>query len=238
MRVNFNITVRGFTVAQLVAVTLITMLGLLSYVFAHVTGHGRLLGFLRLLDVGAEQSIPTYFSSLNLLLSSTILFIIHQYERANNSKGASYWRFLSLLFLVLSVDEAACIHENFANVYVYLARKGVITPLLETHQWLPFGLAFVLIVGVSSIPFLRLLPRGTRRGFLIAGLVFVTGALGFEFLGALMLKTGCVASRSDLAYLIRRVFEEGFEMYGIAVFNCTLYREIVNRKITMVVGGS
>ena len=66
-------------------------------------------------------------------------------------------------------------------------------------------------------------------------MIYIIGALGFEFLGAVMLKTGLVDSNKDLLYLIRRIFEEGFEMYGIALFNCALYREILNRKMVLQV---
>ena len=73
------------------------------------------MGFLHLLDV-REQSIPTYISLLNLLLSSILLFIIFKYEKANSHKGFNYWLFLSILFLFLSADESASIHEKFSNV--------------------------------------------------------------------------------------------------------------------------
>ena len=96
---------------------------------------------------------------------------------------------------------------------------------------------FVLAVSIVLLPFVSKLPTDTRRYFLIAGCVFVTGAVGFEYLGALMLETGIVESRKDMAYLVRRLFEEGFEMYGVAIFNCALYREILRRKISVIIGG-
>ena len=47
---------------------------------------------------------------------------------------------------------------------------------------------------------------------------------------AVMLHTG-FAEKSDLIYQFRRIFEEGFEMFGIAIFNCALFREIVSRNL-------
>ena len=72
--------------------------------------------------------------------------------------------------------------------------------------------------------------------FSIAATIFISGAVGFEYLGAVMLETGMVESRNDIAYLIRRIFEEGFEMYGIALFNCALYREILQRNFSLTFG--
>ena len=228
---------REFCIAQFIIVTVVIALGLFVYVFTKLTGYGDLLGFLRLLDVRGEQSIPAYVSAINLLLASILIFIIYSYEKSNKQNGAGYWLFLSILFLYLSIDESASIHENFENVHRYLVRKELISPILDTHQWLPFGVFFIFAVSIVLLPFVRKLPADTRRYFLIAGCVFITGAVGFEYLGAWMRKTGFVESRQDWAYLIRRLFEEGFEMYGVAIFNCALYREILRRKISVLING-
>ena len=228
---------REFCIAQFAIVTAIMVLGLFVYVFTKLTGHGDLLGFLRLLDVRGEQSVPTYVSSINLLLASILIFIIYSYEKSNKQNDAGYWLFLSILFLYLSIDESTSIHENFENVHRYLVRKELISQILDTHQWFPFGVFFIFVVSIVLLPFIRNLPADTRRYFLIAGCVFVTGAVGFEYLGGVMLDTGIVESRQDWAYLIRRLFEEGFEMYGVAIFNCALYREILRRKISVIIGG-
>ena len=225
-----------FCIAQFAIVTVVIALGLFAYLFAKLTGYNSVFGFLRLLDVGSERSIPTYVSVINLLLASILIFIIYGYEKTNKQNGAGYWLFLSILFLYLSVDESASIHENFGNIHEYLVRKELISPILIANEWLPFGVFFVLAVSIVLLPFVRKLPADTRRYFLIAGCVFVTGAVGFEYLGALMIETGTVESRKDMAYLVRRLFEEGFEMYGVAIFNSALYREILRRKISVIIG--
>ncbi len=236
MKIKLSLKLSEFCIAQFAIVTVVIALGLFAYIFTKLTGHYNLLGFLRLLDVGREQSIPTYVSVINLLLASILIFIIYSHEKANKQNGAGYWLFLSILFLYLSIDESAGIHENFEHVYEYLVREELISPILDTHKWLPFGVFFVFAVSIVLLPFVSKLPTDTRRYFLIAGCVFVTGAVGFEYLGAVMLETGIVESSQDMAYLIRRLFEEGFEMYGIAIFNCALYREILRRKISVIIG--
>jgi len=232
MKMKLDIKLTSFALAQFAVVTAILTLGMASYIFTWKTGHDHLMGFLRLWDVGAEQSFPTYFSTLNLLFASILLLVIYGYEKANHHKGSYYWLFMSILFLALSADEAACVHENFVFVHYFLLNKGLIPEVYVTHQWLPFGMVFVVVLGIGLFKFLRSLPRTTLFYFLISGVVFLIGAIGFEYIGAVMIKTGVVDSRHDLLYLIRRVFEEAFEMYGIVLFNCALYREILNRKMS------
>jgi len=234
---KFNIKLNDFIKVQFGLVSLILLLGLLSYIFTYLTGFGSLLGHITLLDVGAEQSIPTYFSVINLLFASILLYVLFRHEKINMQKGTNYWLFLSILFLILSTDESVSIHENFGHLYNYLAQNNIIPDIFETHGWLVFGIPFVVIFGLGMIPFLKLLPRATRYYFIFAGAVFVIGAVGFEYLGDVMLSTGFVESKADFIYLMRRIFEEGFEMYGIAIFNCALYREIVNKKITLTYSG-
>ncbi len=235
MKIKISLKLNDFCIAQFAIVTVVIALGLFANLFTKLTDLG-LFGFLRLLDVSSEQSIPTYVSVINLLLASILIFIIYSYEKTNKQNGAGYWLFLSILFLYLSVDESASIHENFGNIQGYLVRKELISPIVSTHPWLPFGVFFVFAVSIVLLPFLRKLPTDTRRYFLIAGCVFVTGAVGFEYLGTVMLEKGIVESTKDMAYLVRRLFEEGFEMYGVAIFNCALYREILRRKISVTIG--
>ena len=87
---------------------------------------------------------------------------------------------------------------------------GLVTP--RSLQWVQFGILFVAVVSIIVIPLLRVLPKDTRRYFLLAGLLFVSGALGLESLGPLMLEAGVVESNTDTLYLIRRLAEEGCEM--------------------------
>ena len=229
---NLNIKLRDFCIVQFTLVTIIVILGLLSYIFRDsVLGLSGTL--YRLLDVGDEKSLPTLFSTLNLLFSSLLIYIIYRHEKEIVQKGSFYWLFLSLLFLFLSFDEFASIHEKFAKVYDTLVDKNIIYPVLETHGWILFGIAFVFIIALALIPFLKNLPQDTLRYFLLSGFIFVTGAIGFEFVGAMMLQTKFVESPTDIAYLIRRILEEGFEMYGVAVFNCALYREISIRRMCL-----
>jgi len=233
MNLSVNVSLKKFTIVQVVISSSILFLGLTSYLFTHFTGHGSLLGVIRLLDVGDEQSIPTFFSVLNLLFASILLLVIYIFESRNQIKGSLFWLLLSIVFFYLSVDESASIHENFVEVNTFLVNKGVISQVLDTHQWLPFGVLFLVLFSIVFIPFFKHIDKVTLRNFSIAGFVFISGAVGLEYLGAVMLETGFVESRSDLIFSIRRLCEEGLEIYGIVIFNCALYQEILKRDISI-----
>jgi len=233
MDISVTISQKQFTVFQIVSSTIIILLGLGAYLFEHFTGHASLMGFLWLFNVESEQSIPTYYSVINLLLASILLIVVYFYERNMQSKHSKYWLFLSLLFVFLSMDESASIHEKFQLVHNSLVTKGYIPPLLESHQWLPFGVLFVVIIGFIMLPFLKKLPNRTRTLFLLSAFIFLAGALGFEYLGSWMLSNDIVGDKSEFIYKIRRIFEEGFEIYGIVLFNITLFHELLLRSINL-----
>lgn len=218
---------KHFTYTQVLIVATILVLSAFGYVFQDATGK-HLMGFIRLIDVGEEESIPTYFSTINLLLSSVLAFLIYRHEKFSGRSIQYYWLALCLLMLYLSIDEAAGIHENFSRVH---RRHGIVLPMFETHPWLLYGILFSAVVGGLFIPFLRSLPKKTAMYLMIAGIVFLIGAIGVEFLGGLMLQTG-FTERGSLVYNLRRVVEEAFEMYGIVIFNCTLFGEIVERRLS------
>lgn len=236
MRIQWNLSLRNFTIVQIAAVTFFVLLGVATYAFMHLSGHDYALGFLRLVDIGKERSFATFFSALNLLLASLLLLTLYTYEKATDSPRSRYWLLVGLLLLAMSVDEAAAIHEHFARVWKALAERGMV-PFIPSHEWLPFGVAAVLIVGTVLIPFVRSLPRDTAFRFVLAGFLFVLGAVGFEALGAWMLATDFVYSSRDPIYQARRVCEEGLEMSAIALFNVTLYREVLKRDISILFNG-
>ena len=233
LRVCFSL--KEFCLAQVIIVSATIGLGVLAYIFIYLTGHDHVFGFLRLFDVGSEQSIPTYISELNLLLSAVLLFLIYRYEKVHRIKNAKYWLFIAVVFLILSIDESAEIHEKFGNLNEFLIQQQYIPRFIDGQPWLLFGIIFVVVFVAVVAPFLWNLPSDTRFYFIVSGCVFVTGALGIEYLGSQMLESGLVESRKDLLYLVRGIFEDGFEMYGVVIFNCALYREILRRNFRLIV---
>ena len=64
--------------------------------------------------MNTEANIPAWYSSAALLLAAMLLWIV---SAATKQRGGRpiYWRLLSLVFLALSIDEVAELHEQLTN---------------------------------------------------------------------------------------------------------------------------
>jgi len=225
----FQVSQRIFFYFQFITVTFFVAMATIHYVYGDVNGHDWIWHATRIFDPKFERNIPTAFSSFNLLLSSVLLFVIYWHSKCRSQSIGSYWLCLSVIMFLLSLDEIAGFHERIGKLQNF---TGVLIPMIETHSWVLYGAIFVLTVFLFFCRFLLELDRQTAALFVLSGAVFVSGALGFETLGAWMLHNEIVVSKSEIIFLIRRVFEEGFEMYGIAIFNCVLIAYITTHKVS------
>jgi hypothetical protein len=124
---------------------------------------------------------------------------------------------LAAIFLYLSVDEAASFHENlgFTGLTATLKSLGDFHGLLSS--WVMVGAIFVLIVAVAYLRFLAALPVRTHFLFIIAGALYVGGALGVEILGyRYVFFFG--EPNVNFTYFMFVAIEEGLEMLGVVVF--------------------
>jgi hypothetical protein len=168
-------------------------------------------GLVRLFDVNAEGNVPTWFSSSMLLVCALLLGRICAAKKGEGAREARYWGGLALIFLGLSMDETASFHEL------------TITPLRSALQaggvlfftWVVPGAVFLLAFVVTYLRFFLQLPPLTRRGFLIAGAIYVGGALGMELVGGYH---AAAHGQFNLGFSILTTVEEFGEMLGIILF--------------------
>jgi len=156
---------------------------------------------LQLFDVNEEHNLPTWFSGFNLLVATLFLGIITMQKRKLGDDMARRWTVLFAGFCFLSIDEIAGLHETV---------NSVIDP-----SWAWGGLVIVILVGLYFIPFLRSLPRRTLIHFVLAGAVFVGGAVIMELVGQPL-------DSDELAYNLTTMVEEGMEMFGVVLFTRAL----------------
>ncbi|MCZ0904903.1 hypothetical protein ON021_33910, partial [Microcoleus sp. HI-ES] len=81
--------------------------------------------------------------------------------------------------------------------------------------WVIPGAIFVAVTALAYLKFLRHLPRKTRDFFLLAGSIYVGGALGMEMVGGYY--ADAVGQR-NLIYGLMVCVEEILEMVGVIVF--------------------
>ena len=167
--------------------------------------------FVYLLSAQTEGNIPTWYSSSTLLLCSIILATIAAGKKLAGERFVPHWVGLSLIFLYISVDEASRIHElAVAPIRAAFDPRGFLY-----FAWVIPAMILVAVFVLAYLKFLAALPKETRRRFLIAGAIFVAGALGMELIGGAYLDQ---QGRPDLAYAMIASTEEFLEMLGVVVF--------------------
>jgi hypothetical protein len=68
----------------------------------------------RLFHLGREASLPSWFSAVLLLTAGVLLAVIAGVKRRQADAFRRYWAALSWIFVYLSADEAAVLHEQSA----------------------------------------------------------------------------------------------------------------------------
>jgi hypothetical protein len=121
------------------------------------------------------------------------------------------WYGLSVVFYFLAIDEAISIHEMFNK----FARDNFGIGGVFYYGWIiPYGIALLVLLGVY-IPFLRMLPMDIALLFIVSGLIFVFGAVGFEMLGG---RYKDLYFEETKMYIVYFTIEEFLEMTGISLF--------------------
>lgn len=164
-----------------------------------------------LFNITKEANIPTWYASSTLLLSAFFLALIAFCKKKEGAPFVLHWTALSFIFLYLSFDEAFLVHERWIiPLRTYFNASG-----LFLNAWVIPAIAFVLILVLAYLKFLIDLPVRTRRLFLIAGALFVGGAIGMEMVGGYYQS---YYGRFNIPYNIIATAEEFLEMLGIVVF--------------------
>lgn len=156
----------------------------------------------QIFDVDEEDSFPTWYSSMALGLTAVVLAWHAWGNRARaQQEGLIAWRGLAVGFLLLSVDEIAGVHETLNTV--------------TDFSWAVPGAGLCLVLGLIYLRFLWGLPRRTAVAFIIAGAVFVGGAVGVELLTEPFEENDAL---DTLPYNIWTAVEESMEMGGVLLF--------------------
>jgi hypothetical protein len=222
----------------IVAVLFITLAGLAARFALYMWDDVKYLEPLRIFDVGEERSIPTWFESILFLLCSILLAVVAVAKKQRNDRYSLHWSVLSIILLLLSLDEVASIHEAIGQQSERLLHSitGLSPSGAFSFFWVVPGAIFVVIVLLAYLRFLADLPQTTRRWILFAGALFVLGALGIEMLTAQVVSSsgaisdwivssfggivdrGTASSIPTILKGLQTSVEEMFEMFGLTAF--------------------
>lgn len=159
-----------------------------------------------------ELNFPSIYSALTLLFCSIILFAIASIKKEKDDLYTAYWRGLSIIFAFLAFDELTSLHERMiAPLQTALNAKGFLY-----FAWVIPGGIGVLFFLLIFLRFIINLPQKTRRHFLLAGFIYISGAIGCELVGGYIISNH--RDFSSYPYLLVVTLEESLEMLGVAVF--------------------
>ncbi len=180
----------------------------------------------RLTWLDGEGNIPAWYSASLFLLCSFLLAAIAFAQRQHHGGQVVRWLVLSLIFLFLSLDETAQLHElSIQPLRDFFGATGFLH-----YAWIiPAGICVALFV-LGYLSFLAKLPPRTRWLFLMAGALFVGGALGVEAFSG---KHASLHGEQNLTYHLIITIEELLEMAGLVVFIYALL-DYISRRFTNV----
>ena len=179
----------------------------------------------------AETNVPTWFNTALLLAISGILSGIGLAKMRTRDRYRFHWLGLAVLFLLMSLDEAATFHEM------------LITPMrqwLGLGGWFYFGwvipgIVLILILGLTYIRFFVHLGPRVRLLLVLALLMYFAGALGAElFSGRLAAALG----QRNFTYAAVASLEEAVELIGasLVTYALLLYVQIESRTFEIAIG--
>ena len=192
-------------------VVALNLIGFIGRGVENYLGYERTTPFVRLFHVTGEGNITSWFSSLLLLFTAILLLVV---AKARSSLGSSYvrhWFVLAIIFSFLALDEAASIHELTMGPLRYLFNPSGIFHF----AWVIIAIPLVLLFVIVYLKFFFHLPKNIRWLFLVAGSLYVFGAMGMDMVAGFILSNDLMQGR---LYGILITIEEFLENVGIVIF--------------------
>lgn len=172
--------------------------------------------FVRLFRLNAEANVPTWYSSVQLLAGAGVCFGLARAEEPG-SRNRRHWQLFSAVFVYLSIDEAAEIHEMLSRPTSSVV--GASGPLL--YAWIVPAAMIVVAFVLFNLRFVRGLPRRTAQQLALGLALYVGGAIGLEAVGSNLESQG---DAGTVIWGLVASTEELLELCGVAICTLALYR--------------
>jgi len=179
-----------------------------------------------LLDVDSEESAFTWLSVVVAFSAAWLLFLASRDAAMRGSRFKYHWYALTVLFLLLSFDEFAGIHEKIS---AGLSGRMEHTGLMYFAWAAPAGI-LSLIGLVAFVPFIRSFSLALAALLVLSALIFLGGAVGFEMIGGSVAEVEGIES---FRYRVLTNLEEGLEMAGILIFIYVLLCHLKRSGVTL-----
>ncbi len=179
----------------------------------------------RIFNITREDALANWFSSLQLLLVSILLFFAGHLQCFKTNLSKCYWRICAAFFFYLALDDAAKIHERvgsslgemyYNNQDTYV---GQLLKLFPSYDWQIIFIPIFALFGGFIFWFLFCnMKQFEMRGLLFLGFSCYAISQGLDFLEGVDVVVSSLVSQWEITeYTVRHFFkliEEFLEMFG------------------------
>jgi len=210
------VSARKVLIVLLVIIFLLVTANVLGIYSKYWLGYDHVFGLVKFFDLNTENNAPSFYSALAIIFCAVLLAVI-----ALSSQGLKrfQWFGLAVIFIYLSLDEALQLHDQLdLPLRAALGTSGIFR-----HAWIiPYALILLGLVLIYG-RFLLELRKESRIRFIFSGIIFITGAIGFEILSGLRAES---VGYANAGYAFIYTIEEFLEMLGIALCAYSLLKHI------------
>lgn len=213
----YGFPIRLFLIALLLGVAYVVVHRLNPYGMAPGSSEASRLLF-QIFDLDSENNVPTWYAALLWAIAAGLALVSARREFSPLAVVRWSWTLLGGVFLLLSIDEAASLHERWLD----LAGDAVqdMTGVADSFYYNWVALAAVLAASVAAllVPFLLRIRRDVAVCLILGGALFLMGSLGFETVSS-AIHRGWISSihQTGLTWPRLIILEELFETFGAIV---------------------
>ncbi len=165
--------------------------------------------------INNEGSIATFWNTFLLIITSALAFVVASAKFSQKNKYRFEWMLLGMVFLYLSIDESAVIHEKFNALLKDLPDING----WAHYKWVYAGAAAVLALTVMFIRFYLHLDVRNKVLFPVSMALYLGGAFGGELFSGHYAQT---YGTKNIPYMLMTHGEELGEHVGIILMIFTL----------------
>ncbi len=167
----------------------------------------------------AESNIPTFTNALLLFIPALLLAGIGAWKNIVKDKFRFQWNTLALIFLMLSYDEVASIHERFIKPM----RSIVGAEGFFFFAWIIPGMIVVALFGIAFLTFFLHLETKFKLLFFFSLAVYISGVIGGEMVSGYFASS---LGQKNYTYAVVASLEESVEMFGCSLIIYSLLEYI------------
>ncbi len=166
----------------------------------------------------AEANVPTYYNTILLFIPAILFAVISAWKFSVKDKFRFAWFGLALIFVFLSMDEAAGLHERLIKpmraITNYERYGGIFY-----FAWVIPGIAAVVFFLLLYLRFFLHLENKFKLLFFISLGLYLSGVIGGELLSGHFAET---IGLKNFTYAMYTSLEESLEIIGASMIAYSL----------------